>query len=210
MSTRFLEGSPMFELTLLDHLRMTFGHIVYRHRAHAQIAYSRSRWNRWLRAAEALLMTGVAFAALGAAFGRGYAYEIGSAVLAILTLATFLLHLTFDLDRSAQAHSACAIRLWYIREQYRAMLSDLTDGAIDIVTARRRRDELMAELRGVYENAPPSDHQAYQTAAQAIVTADERALTDEEIDRFLPKSLQAATSAGPDARRDSTVHPISG
>ena len=29
----------MFQLTLVDHLRMTFGHIVYQHRAHAQIAY---------------------------------------------------------------------------------------------------------------------------------------------------------------------------
>jgi hypothetical protein len=182
----------MFELTLLDHLRMTFGQIVYAHRAHERIAYSRSRWNRGLRAAEALLMTGVAVTALGAAFGRGGWYEIGSAVLAILALATLLLHLTLDFDRSAQAHASCATRLWQIREQYRALLSDLSDGAIDVDTVRRRRDELMTELRSVYESAPPADHQAYQTAAQAIVGADERSLTDEEIDRFLPKSLQTA------------------
>jgi hypothetical protein len=43
---------------------------------------------------------------------------------------------------------------------------------------------------GIYENAPPADHLAYQTAAQAILTAGEGALRDEEIDRFLPKSLQ--------------------
>jgi len=187
----------MFELTLLDHLRMTFGQIVYRHRAHEHIAYSRSRWNRGLRAAEALLMTGVAFTALGAAFGRGEGYQIASAVFAIVALATLLLHLTFDFDRSAQAHSSCATRLWYIREQYRALMSDLSDGAIDIETVRRRRDELMTELRGIYENAPPADHQAYQTAAQAILTADERTLSDEEIDRFLPKSLQTTGKTAP-------------
>jgi hypothetical protein len=185
----------MFELTLLDHLRMTFGHIVYRHRAHAHIAHSRSRWSRGLRAVEALLMIGVAFAAVGAAFGRGYAYEIASAVLAILALATLLLHLAFDLDRSAQAHASCATRLWHMREQYRALLSDLSDGAIEIDAVRRRRDELITELGAVYANAPPADHQAYQTAADAVLTADERALTDEEIDRFLPKSLQTAGKA---------------
>jgi hypothetical protein len=189
----------MFELTLLDHLRMTFGQIVYRHRAHAQIAYTRSRWNRAVRAAEAVLMAGVAVAALAAAFGRGYGFEIATAVLAILALATLLLHLTFDLDRSAQAHASCATRLWYIREQYRALLSDLADGAIEIDTVRRKRDELMTELRLVYDNAPPADHQAYQSAAQAIVTADERALTDEEIDQFLPKSLQTAGQSAPPA-----------
>ena len=191
----------MFELTLLDHLRMTFGHIVYRHRAHEQIAYSRARWNRGLRGAEALLMTGVAVTASGAAFGRGYAYAIGSVVLAVLALVTLLLHLTFDLDRSAQAHAACARSLWLLREKYRALLSDLSDGAIDVDTVRRRRDELTMELSGVYENAPPADHQRYQTAAQAILTADERALTDEEIDRFLPKPLHAT---GKYARADAT------
>jgi hypothetical protein len=187
----------MFELTLLDHLRMTFGQIVYRHRAHAQIAYTRSRWSRGLRAAEAVLMTGVAFAALAAAFGRGYGYAIASAILAILALATLLLHLTFDFDRSALAHGACATRLWYIREQYRALLSDLSDGAIDIETVRHRRDELMTQLQAIYSDAPPADHQAYQTAAQATATADERALTDEEIDRFLPKSLHTAAKPAP-------------
>src|ERR1700694_5942359 len=131
------KGTPMFQLALVDHLRMTFGHIVYRHRAHTRVAYSRLRWNRGFRAAEALLMTGVAVAALGAAFGRGYAYEIAGAVLAVLALTTFLLHLTLDLDRSAQAHAACAARLWRIREQYRGLLSDLSDGAIDMDAVRR-------------------------------------------------------------------------
>ena len=182
----------MFELTLVDHLRMSFGHVVHRHRAHTQVAHSRSRWNRGLRAAEALLMTGVAVATLGAAFGRGYVYGIAGAVLAVLALAVLLLHVTFDPERSAQAHALCAAQLWHIREQYRALLSDLSDGAIDVDTARRRRDELTTELRGVYENAPPADHQAYQTAGESLRTADERALADEEIDQFLPKSLQTA------------------
>jgi hypothetical protein len=182
----------MFELTLVDHLRMSFGHVVHRHRAHTQVAHSRSRWNRGLRAAEALLMTGVVVAALGAVFGRGYGYAIATAVLAVLALACLLLHVTFDPERSAQAHATCAAQLWHIREQYRALLSDLSDGAIDVDAGRRRRDELTTELRGVYESAPAADQQAYQTDGESLRTADERALADEEIDQFLPKSLQTA------------------
>jgi hypothetical protein len=193
----------MFQLALVDHLRMTFGHIVYQHRAHAQIAYSRARWNRGLKAFEALLMTGVAVTALGAAFGRGYAYELGSGLLAMLAVICLILHIAFDLDGTAQAHAACATRLWHIRERYRALLSDLSDGAVDIDTVRRRRDELATELRGVYESSPPADPQAYQTAADAIATGDERSLTDEEIDRFLPKSLQSVGQSAPaDARSE--------
>ena len=184
----------MFELTLVDHLRLSFGHVVHRHNAHAQIASSRGRWGRGLRATEALLMAGVALASTGAALGRGQVYGVASAVLATLALAALFVHLAFDFDRSAQIHAACATRLWEIRERYRALLSDLSDGAIDMDGGRRRRDELMHELHGIYENAPPEDHPVYQAAARAALVEAET-LPDEEIDRFLPVSLQKAGKA---------------
>jgi hypothetical protein len=189
----------MFDFTLLDHLRLTFGHIVYRHRAHAHIAYSRARWSRWLRAIEAVLMTGVAFATLSVAFGQGQPFATVAAILAGLALVTLLVHLTFDFDGSAQAHGVCASRLWYIREKYRSLLSDLSDGALALDAARNRRDGLMSELHGIYENAPPADYPAYQSAAKAILAAEESAMPDEEIDRFLPKSLQKTAKSPPAA-----------
>lgn len=179
----------MFDLTLIDHLRLTFGHVVYRHRAHSQLAWSRSRLSRRLRTVEAFLMIGVLIAAFAAASGNGQGYVIASAVFAGLALIPLLIHLTFDLDASARAHALCATALWQMRERYRAVLSDLRDGAIDIDTARDRRDRLIAELHTLYENAPPADAHAYQKASEAIAVANEPALTDEEIDLFLPKSL---------------------
>ena len=56
----------MFNLTLLDHLRLTFGHVVSRHRAHSHIAHTRAQASRRLRAVEALLLAIVAFTAIGA------------------------------------------------------------------------------------------------------------------------------------------------
>ena len=104
--------------------------------------------------------------------------------------------MTFDLDGTAQAHAWCATRLWQIREQYRAVLSDLSDGAIDLETGRLKRDDLMNRLHGIYENAPPAEYPVYQAAAQAVLTAGDTALPDEEIDRFLPKSLQKGGETG--------------
>lgn len=183
----------MFQLTLLDHLRLTFGHVVYRHKAHAEIARARAQRSRWIRGAEALLMTGTAFAAFATVFGRGPAYAIASAVLASAALVTLIVHLAVDLDRSARTHASCAARLWQIRERYRALLSDLSDGAIEIDAARRSRDALMLELNAIYQDAPPADHDAYQAAGHAA--PEEAALTDEEIDLFLPRSLQKAGKA---------------
>ena len=58
------------------------------------------------------------------------------------------------------------------------------------------RDALMNELNAIYEHAPTLDYQSYQIAKQAATadeaTLTEATLTDEEIDLFLPKSLQKA------------------
>src|ERR1700682_765517 len=142
-------------LTLLDHLRLTFGHVVYRHRAHSKIAHARARWSRRLKAAEALLMTGVVITAAGASagtsVGMGHGYAIATFLLAGLPLAVLLVHLMFDLDRSARAHASCATQLWRVVERYRAVLSDLADGAIGVDTARIRGGALVNGLHGLLE-----------------------------------------------------------
>ncbi len=179
----------MFALTLTDHLRLTFGHVIYSHRAHSELADRHSRWHRWMKAAAALLTlaTAVLAGALVATMYPGYA--IAAAVCASLAVGIELVQLGFSFDRSALAHRVCSAHLWEIREQYRAVLADLTDGAITVEVARDRRDELMATLHRIYEHAPPADRAVYQAARQAQPAADDSALTDEEIDRFLPGSL---------------------
>lgn len=185
----------MFNLTLSEHLRLMFGHVIQRQRAHAHLAHTNARWSRWFRGAEALLMLGVAAVASAAAFGQGHGYVIAAAILAGLALVALLMHLTFDVDGSADAHRTCATRLWRIQEQYRVLLSDLSDAALDADAGRLRRDALMNELHAVYENAPLADPRAYQTVARSILTADEVTLSDKDIDVFLPTSLHKAEKA---------------
>src|ERR671923_430322 len=156
----------MFELSLFDHLRLTFGHIAYRHKAHLQAAQSRVARSRGLRGAEAVLMLGVAFTSVAAAYGRGNWYVVASAVLGSLALLVLLFHIVFDLEGSARAHQTAAARLWQIREQYRAVLSDLHDGAIDPEQARRRRDALTDAMHDFLERAPSVPPQPHQPGEQ--------------------------------------------
>jgi len=178
----------MFELTLVDHLRLAFAHVVQRHAAHVQIARARSQWSLWLRTAIAVLVMGAAVTSLGSAFGHGHGFSVASAVLTSLALLIFLVQVSWNLEASAQAHASCATALALLGERYRAVLSDLTDGAIDPVAARVRRDALMLELNTVYDNPMWSGSEAWRTASQIDVT--EETLSDDQIDRLLPKSLQ--------------------
>ncbi len=177
----------MFSLTLLDHLRLTFSQVVERHKAHMNTAQSHARWNRRLRGSEALLMGGVTIAAVGSAFGDGRAFGIVAAVLAGSALIILLVHLTFDFESSAQSHATCSTHLWQIRERYRALLSDLHDGVVEVAEARLRRDKLMDELRIVYEKTPVTQLKDYQALRRSTESTDGADLADEEVKLFLPK-----------------------
>jgi hypothetical protein len=185
----------MFGLTLTDHLRLTFGHVIYSHRTHAEIADRHSRWHRWLTIGGAGLMLVAAISALASVFTGQSMYATTAAVAAVIAVIGAIVQLVGGFDRSAQAHRACSAHLWRIREQYRALLADLHDGAITIEVARERRDALMASLHRVYENAPPPDREVYRAARQGMAVTDETTLTDEEIDRFLPMSLHKTASS---------------
>jgi hypothetical protein len=180
----------MFGLTLVDHLRLTFGHVIYTHRAHAHLALRHARWNRWLLAAEAILILAAALAAVALASGGRSPYAIVAAITGAAAAATVIVRLVFDFDRRASVHRTCSARLWHIREQYRAVLADMRDERLTLDAARERRDVLMATLHTIYEEAPPADRALYEAARNALPAIDEGNLTDEEVDRFLPGSLQ--------------------
>ena len=180
----------MFSLTLLDHLRLTFNQVIQNYQAHTRAAQAHARRNRWLRGTEALLMGGVSIAAAAAAFGHGQILAIVAAALAGIALIVLLVHLTFDFESSAGAHAACSVRLWEIRERYRALLSDLHDGVLDVAEARLRRDALMVELGAIYERTPISQVEEFRTPRRGA--AGEPEITDEEVDLFLPKPLETS------------------
>jgi hypothetical protein len=187
----------MFQLTLVDHLRLTFGHVIYAHRAHSELALRHARWNRWLLATEALLMLGAALASIALVTTGQAVYGVVAAVAAVIAVGALVIRLVFDFDRRASAHRTCSARLWKIREQYRALIADLRDETLTLDAARARRDALMEMLHGVYDNAPPAERSVYAAARQALPGTDEDDLTDEEINQFLPASLQKGGTPAP-------------
>jgi hypothetical protein len=196
----------MFGLTLVDHLRLTFGHVIYTHRAHAHIASRHARWNRWLKGAEVVLVLGAAAASGILASRAQMPLAIVSAVAAAAAAAVLLVRLVCELDGSVSAHRECSGRLWHIREQYRALLSDMSDGSVTLDAARAQRDVLMETLRDVYEHAPPADRKVYEAARQAIPREHEAILSDEEVDRFLPASLRKRAAAAEDGAPALEAH----
>jgi hypothetical protein len=180
----------MFQLTLVDHLRLTFGHVIHTHRAHARLALVHGRLGRSLLGAEAILVAAAAATSLALVQTGHSGYAIATGVSGTLALLVLVVRLVFDFDGSAGTHRTCSAHLWHLREQYRALLSDLQDGSITLDEARNRRDELMLRLHDLYKNAPPADRDAYDAARAALPSPHDAAANDEEVDRFLPDALK--------------------
>jgi hypothetical protein len=186
---RRVKGGILLGLTLVDHLRLTFGHVIYSHRAHTQLAARCARWNRLLQGVEGLCLLATVVCAVALLATSDRAYAIATAVFAGAAVVALAARVTLDLDAAGNAHRTCGARLWHIREQYRALLADLQDGHLTLDDARDRRDALMVTLHEIYEKAPLADQAAYEAARRAIPIDHEAVLTDDEVDRFLPPAL---------------------
>jgi hypothetical protein len=187
----------MFALTAIDHLRLTFGHVIYAQRAHAELAARHARVSRWLEAAEATLLLAVVATSIALVTTAQNVYGIVAAATGSLAIAVLIARLVFDFNASAGAHRACSTRLWRLREEFRALLADIQDGTVTLDAARDRRQALISALEDVYRDAPPADRRMYEAARQAIPASYEATLPDEEVDRFLPRSMRKGADAQP-------------
>ena len=190
----------MFRLSVVDHVRLNFGHAVQNYTVHAQAA-ERLAALAWKVRIAVLALVGVSLALAvaavmtGGAAGGGRWLQIAATVVTGLAFAAHAVYLTLGVEGRVQAHRTCAHRLWLVCEHYRAVLAEIQDDLLDAPTVLRRRDELITELHAAYDQAFPADHAAFDSLRQAPQRSDRGGLTDAEIDQYLPRSLRLAADA---------------
>ena len=190
-----MQSAPprMFQLSLLDHLRLSFGGVVHDYHAHTAMAAQLNRRAWQLRIVLILLLGGALAADIAALVRLNPSYAVVSAVLAGAALALFAAYVALNLEVKIHAHKWSASRLWLVREKYRALLSEMRDGTLTLEDVRKRRNSLTNELHAISLQAP------------IVARAEDRVLTDREIDAFLPESLRT-TAPPPVGESSSQTH----
>jgi SMODS and SLOG-associating 2TM effector domain family 4 len=187
----------MFSLSVVDHLRLSFGHAVQTYTAHARSAdrlTSRARVARLV----VLVLIGIASAAsVVALVAASRAPQVAAAIAAGLAFGAHAIVVAIDFDGRASAHRLCAGRLWLVTERYRALLAEIQDGLVEGPEIGPRRDALMQQVQSIYEQAPPFGREAYAAAADAVSGRARSALTEAQIDALLPPTLRKQTEAEP-------------
>jgi hypothetical protein len=175
----------MFQLSLVDHIRLSFGSTVSAFEGHTQAAARLARW-AWYGKLALLALLGVATAVSIAAAMRGGVYAMVAPVLTGMAFAACAAFIAIDPDTRIYGHRATAARLWLVCEKYRALLAEIHDQLLDLPAVAQRRDALLKEVSELFEQAPPADRTTYEIARKTLAAS----YSDEEVDRFLPQSLR--------------------
>jgi hypothetical protein len=181
----------MFCLSVVDHIRLDFGHVAQNYTVHAEAAERLAGYVLKVRITILVLLGMTVAAAVAAIVQPSWNFDVSVAIAAVLTLIAYVGQVAMGFETRIQAHRACAHRLWAIGEAYRSLLTELQDGLIDPSVLLRRRDQLIERVHAVYDQAFPIDQRAFES----IRLSGGGVVTDETIDRLLPESLRRSTRA---------------
>jgi hypothetical protein len=179
----------MFQITLIDHLRLSFGTAVAAYEGHAAAAARLARWNSFAKMGMlglAALTAGVA----GMSAQGGGAWHIAAAILAAIVFGACAGYVALNQQPLIYGHRASAARLWIVCEKYRALLAEVHADIIDSAALQERRNALLEESAAVLEQTAPDDRYTYEIARQALSGAGGAGYPDALIDRYLPEPLR--------------------
>ena len=175
----------MFGLSIVDHIRMEFGHTAQNYTVHAEAAERLAGLVMKLRVTMLMLLFATAVAAVASILIPSRNFEISAAIASGLALGAYVVQVALGLETRVQAHRTCAHRLLLACERYRSLLAECHDGIIEPPALLRRRDELIDQVHHAYEQGFPTDHPAFERERLGGAM-----LSDEVIDKLLPESLR--------------------
>ena len=179
----------MFQLSIVDHIRLTFASVVSAYEGHAEAAARLARWG-WYARIVLMTLLGLACVTELIALKGGRPYVIAATATSALAFVACAVWVAMDPEPRIYAHRSSAAKLWLLCEQYRSLLAEVHDQTLDAQAIAQRRDALAREVRSVFEYAPPADRQTYDIARAAFGGARTRSYSEDEIDALLPPSLR--------------------
>ena len=180
----------MFQLSLVDHIRLSFGSIVGAYEGHTDAAARLARW-AWYTKGGILSLLGLTAGACIASVMRGGIYTIAAAALSSIAFAAAAAFVAVDPETRVYGHRTTAARLWLVCEKYRALLTEIHDELIDLPAIAQRRDALLKEASELFVQAPPADRATYEIAKKTLGAP----YSDQQVDQFLPLPLRRAGGA---------------
>jgi hypothetical protein len=178
-------------------LRECYGRVVYSHKTHEKCAdILLARLSR-IKLAQIILSALTTAGFVAAIFGSGLIGTVLGLIVSTVLLALNAYTKDYDLGEIAQKHKQAACDLWFVRESYLSLITDIRMKKRAMEPIEQDRDKLMTRLHSVYSGAPSTTYPAYRKAQEALQKYEDMTFTDKEIDAFLPTLLKRAAGDVP-------------
>lgn len=179
---------------LIAQLREEYGRVAYTHKTHEKCADLILRKLSRIKLSQIALSAVTTAGFLAAILGDGKEASVVGALLSVLLFGINAYTKDVDLGKLAQRHRQAAAELWGFREGHLSLLADLQDVSVSAQEARKRRDQMLVELKNLYSTIPSTTSKAYKEAQKMLKMSEELTFSDEELDRLLPSAMRSSSS----------------
>lgn len=179
----------MFQITLVDHVRLSFASVLAAYEGHAEAAAKIGRWNSYAKLI-LLGLSGLTAATGTLAIQGGPGWQRTTAVLTAVVFGCCAAYVALNQQPLMYGHRISAAKLWVVCEKYRALLAEMHDEVLDLPALQERRNALLTEAAAVLEQSAPDDRYTYEIAREALSGPKGTGYPDSLIDRYLPVSLR--------------------
>ena len=176
----------------LQVIREAFGRVAYSHKTHEKTAEIADFHSSSVKVVNIVLTTATSSTLLATLITDQVILGYISAIISALTLGFIIFQLSFKPEEKAEKHRQAAKELWRIREKYMNLIADIMNETISNETIIHRRDQLMEELRMVYQFSPATSSKTHKKAQDALKLNEELTFSNEEIDQLLPENLRVS------------------
>lgn len=186
-------------MALQGSLREAFGKVVYSHKTQEKAREIEARRSVIVKWVNIVLITATSGTLLSTVITNQRALLYTSAGVSAAALAFTVFQFSFNPDGAAARHRDTACELWFVRERYLNVLTDMEAG-LSLAEAARERNELTSELHHIYRHAPDTTSRAYRAAQKALHVDEEMTFSEAELDDLLPQALRIGrpvTSSAP-------------
>lgn len=190
----------MFQVTVTDHVRLSFASVLAAYEGHADAAARLARWNSYAKMI-LLVLSGLAAGTGAIAISGSDGWTKATAFLTAILFGTCAAYVALNQQPLMYGHRISAAKLWVICEKYRALLAEMHDNNLDSATVQQRRNELLSDAAAVLEQASPDDRYTYEIAKQAMSGPQGAGYSDAVIDRYLPATLRKEPPAHASQKR---------
>lgn len=116
--------------------------------------------------------------------------KIISSVLSVATAFINSYFKSFDIQNMVLRHKSAANALWRIREELLILLTRTKQQSATIDVLGTEHANIIKRLGDIYADSPSTTNRAVSKAAKALNCSKDLTFSDDEIDKFLPRSLR--------------------